>query len=817
MFFKKSFFLVLVALLSLTLILAPGCAKKKSGDDDDDDDESDDDTEDDVESGVGSYSVHLNMVPVTLGSHAGAASQTLFDESAKSFSGSAILASDLINALDPFSEDADGFSYEFITADEGKKTGEISYADLSKLAFYEDADTQSLCLGWTENGHAADSFCGMKEGLIITHPKQGAFEIKSLAWMNERSGDQPAHLGQTIAVKAVVSVGADTIVSGDYLKTYLLQDGYGLKIFAEAGATQENQGYEGSLTTGIDTFIGDEVFVLGRITVHDDMIEFVPKSGYHVAVLSTNNPIEDPKLLTTDELIENNMRYAAALVRINDVKIVDVDADDPATDWPEYGTKSKDIFIRQMSGGAKVNCLVYENTGLPGSDKPADGFDIIGVTEIDGDSANIFPRRVEDLNPAEESLEGQVRVTVVGEDLSALVDLSELKTGLQPLGADDALIPVVSFAEVAHAAGLTRNPKLLDFKPVAYDDRQPFETVIFNDLKSGVLYQGVPDDQEQPNPMVNSHFWPQMGLSDIFYLRGIDRIHAYRAVEPPTEGEAEYGEGITLLINGKSYAVKFSSMPQTEYNGKAAVRADQAISDLILNLYTMNGSFSADEIKALYDYRFAGKDDSDEATVAFEDLEGGYLILDADPYIIFPELGDNWRVDYFHVVDMMRYIQVDFGDGEIAEKIYLRNCATSPEDVGEGVIEDVVFYDTVLRATGSDPSENMYLYDLWVVAIDGFISKWDYGHGHFDSLYIRPYENRGFTADPGVGAYGGRASSKAVYEIRLIDVPQEAPSIPVEIEGQTVWSSDANTCEGCHVKSEELHIPINCAACHTIP
>ncbi len=813
--FQKSLFFILIAMMALTLVLSFGCAKKKSGDGDDDDDDTAGD--DDIQSGVGSYSVHLNMVSVTLGSFTEPSPQSFFDADGQNQSGAAIVAKELIDSIEAFAEDADGFRYKFISKMEDSVMGPVGYADLSGLVFFEDIDSESLCVGWIESGHDDDAFCDMEDGWIITEPVDGAFDVKSLEWINRRTGDQPDHLGETVAVQAVAGVGANTIVSGDYLKTYLTQNGYGLKVFAEAGATQQNQGYDGSLIAEIETFIGDEVFVLGRVTVHDGMIEFVPKSAYHIAVLSTNNAVDEPAHLTTDELIDAKYRYAGALVRLNNLKIVDVDSDDPTTDWPEYGTKSKDITVRQTDGGPKINFPVYENTGLPGSEKPADGFDAVGAAEVDGDLVMVFPRRVEDINPSDLALSGQVRVTVIGEDLSALVDLSELATGLQPLGDDDALAPVVSLAEVAHAAGLTRNPKLMEFKPVAYDDRQPFETATFNDMKSGVLYQGIPENEDEPDPMVNSYFWPQIGLSDIFYLRGINRIHAYRAVDPPTEGEAEYGEGITLIINGKSFAVKFSSMSQTEYQGKAAVRADQVISDQIISLYTMSGSFSTDQIKALYDYHFIGHNDSDETMIAFDDLADGYLILDSDPYMIFPELVDAQRVDKVHVVDMMRFIQVDFGDGNDPEKVYLRDCETFPQDVGDGEIEDVVFYDTVLTSTGFDTSEGTYLYDFWLVAIDEFISKWDYGHGHFDSLYIRPYENRGFTADEGVGAYGGRASTKGVYEIRLVDVPQEAPSIAVELDGQTVWGSDANSCEGCHFKSDAVQIPINCGDCHTLP
>lgn len=803
-------------LLSALVFTQAGCAEKTTGDGDKDDESDDDDDDDETPtSGVGSYSVHLNMVPVTLGSVAEPTARTVFAQGEPS-ERPTILLSEFLEGIEEFAEDAAGFRYEFIDALETSSGGPVDHERADKFAFYEDNSENTLCFGSTESGDEP-GFCGLDNGWIVTHPLDGAFDLRSLAWVNERDAGQPAHLGETIAFRATVHTGARTIVSGaDYLKTYVQEDGWGAKIFADAGATVTDQGYDGSLTTGIDTMIGDEVFVLARVTVHGDMIELVPKSGYHVAVLSTGNAVEPPHEIGVADLIADPYRYAGALVRLDDVEIVDIDPEDPATGWPDFGSKSKDIRIRQVEGGAKIGMPVYENTGLPGSDAPAAGFDLIGAAEVDGAAVLVFPRRVEDINPTDERLAGTVRVSVSGEDKFALVDLAQLPAGLQPLGDGGAMVPVVSLAQTAQAAGLLRNPKILEYKPIAYDDRQPFETVTFDFLKSGVFLQGVPEDAEQPDPMVNSYFWDQMGLSEIFYLNGVDQIVGFRIADPVEEGEAVYGEGITVLINDHSYAVPFSSLTVTDYDGHDAIRASVLVPDSVIDMFSMNGSFSTDEIKMLYDYRFVSTDGDQDHVVRLDDLDGGFLILGADPYIVFPDLPGEPRVDKVHVLDMMRFVQVNTGEGE-PTVVYFRDCDTEDADVGEGVIESVVYFRTVLEEAGIDTSVDRHLFDYWLVASDAFVSKWTYGHGHFESLYFRPLENKGFTSDPGVGAYGGRASSKAVYEILQVDVPQESPSLPVVIDGDTFWGTDADTCEGCHWKSDEVQIPINCADCHTVP
>lgn len=806
-----------IALLCLTLVVAVGCAPKSTGDDDDD-------TNDDQppESGVGSYEIHLNLVTTLIGQTVAPTPIEVYTAAGETALLETIPVADYLAAIEPFAADAAKFDYLFIAADEQATVGPVSLTDLDNAAFYEDAENATLCLGWTTDG--ADALCGLEGGWIVTQPVAGAFDEMALTELNAYSGDQPAHLGETVAIRAVAHTGTNTVVSGTYVKTYLQQGGYGVKVFADAGATEESQGYDGLLTVEIETFIGDEVFVLGRVTVHGEMIELVPVSAYHLAVLSTGNAVEAPLSATIDQLNDNRTRYAGALVRVDNLDIVDVNPDDPTTDWPAYGAKSKEISIQHLGGGRKMRLPVYENTGLPGSDKPAAGFDVVGAFEIDGSSNLLFPRRVEDINPSDLRLGGSVKVQITGEDESIVVDLDDLPTGLQPLGDAGALVPVVSLAEVVRVANLTRNPRVMSFKPVAYDDRQPFEAVVWEELKSGVLYQDTPQNADQPDPMVSSYFWPELGLSDIYFLRGITKIACFRAVTPPEEGEADYGDGVTLLINGYSFVVSFAGIARTEYNGAEAITVANLLNDQVIELFAMGGSFTTDQIKFLYDYRLVDQSDANEIVVRYGDLAGGYLLLD-DMRVVFPALGAAYTLPELLTIDMMRYIQVDLADGGDPVVVYLRDCDTAAVEVETGETADVVYYDTVAVEAGIDAAGfDKYLYDFWLVAADDFISNWSYGHGHFDALYIQPYENRGFTTDFGehsVGAYGGRASTKAVYEIRLVEVALEAPSIPVVsmIDGTSVvWGTDANTCEGCHWKSDELHLEeINCYSCHGQP
>jgi len=803
---------ILFLLVLACAALALSCAPKESGDDDDDDDSTGGD--------LTSYIVYINMVPVSF-QEIPTAELAVIDESGDPITVNGAVVAEVIGDLEEFAGDAAKFTYDFVNASDEILSDSVgvenlpTFEELQDAVFYECTGGGDLCIGWTQEKEGYH-FSGMDGGSLVTMPIDGAFEFVELSAINERDGDQPSLLGETVCARAVVTVGTQVIVDGSYVKTFIQEGDFGVKIFADVGANREDDGYDGSLMSEISTFEGDELFIKGRVTVHNNMIEFVPVSGYHVARLSINNQVPEPRAATLAELVDSPYDYAGSLVRVDDLEIVDVDPDNAQSDWPDYGYKSKEITIRHTGGGVKANLRIYERTGIPGSNKPDPCFDLIGASFVDGSQVGLFARKIEDVNPTDQTLQGMVRVFIFGEDREEPVNLAHLPACLYDTGATDQAGPVVSLASVIRAAGVTRNPKGLEFKPVAYDGRKPFETVSFDEMKCGLLYQDSPSSEEQPDPMVSTHFWEGMELSDIYFLRGISWVESIREIEPPREGDAEHGQGVTLMVNGKKYAINFNTLPKTEYDGTEAIAISEFVPDSVIQFFTMDGSFNTEQIKVLYDYRLVSWDESEEATVTWDDMQNGYLVMEDPPYTVFPDLGSETSIDDLYVVDMMRFMDVD--DGVVDPvRVYLRDCDTQSVDVGDGVMEDVVFFGTVLENGGVDLSDRLYDYDLWLTASDEFTSFWTYGHNHVEDMFFRPYANRGFTVDPDMAAYGGRVSTKAVQEISLHEVPQEAPSVPVDIDGDVLWGSDANACEGCHFKHEEIQIPIDCYSCHMAP
>jgi hypothetical protein len=516
----------------LVLVMVIGCVPKGTGDDDDDEDDDDDDEA--PESGVGSYTVSLNMVPTPIGKGTEISVRTLFGPDGKSVEAESILLSDWIEGLEPFAPDAEKFTYEFVnrieqSTGETGKTSLPGFGDLSDTAFYEN--DEGLCIGRLSEGASSFSICEMEDGSVVTHPIDSEFDYKSISWINERTGEQIDHLGQTVALKSTVTVGTGVITAGSYLKTFVQTGGHGAKVFGDMSATEDEFGYDGSLLSEIYTFEGDEIFIEVQITSHDGMIELVPVSGFHLAVLSLGNPVDDPEPLSVADLEADPGRWAGALVSLSDLEMVDVDPGDPTTDWPVYGEKSKDIRVRETGGGTKIGLPVYEGTGIPGSIAPEEPFDVAGVVHFEGGSLSVYPRKIEDINPTDQSLEGYVQVSVIGEEKTSAVNLSTLPAGLQVLELGGDPVSVVSIASVVRAVAITRNPKKFIYKHVAFDGLEAESVVSFDEMKAGVLFQDAQETVDEPDPMVTSHFWKGMNLSETYFLRGVTEVRASRNIE----------------------------------------------------------------------------------------------------------------------------------------------------------------------------------------------------------------------------------------------------------------------------------------------
>jgi hypothetical protein len=369
--------------------------------------------------------------------------------------------------------------------------------------------------------------------------------------------------------------------------------------------------------------------------------------------------------------------------------------------------------------------------------------------------------------------------------------------------------PVVTLASFI-VPEVVKDPKNWTYK-IAAPDRQPFKTLDFNEMKSGLVYE---DDYEDEN-VLNSHFYDGMELSDIYFLNNLVEIILYPIGEAPEEGEATHGEGITLIINETSYPVNFEDLPNPELTERPLA---DFVPENIIDFYTMSGSFLYDEIRVLYDYRlipYEGGDECFPVTWDEIDTETDAPMVDLSSGLpVLTGITGCGDIEDLFTIEMVRKVIVEKEEEEYT--FYWEDLGTVEVDG-----EDVVFFETLLdepdlELTDQDKVENDY--NLW--ASDDFGTYFPYGHDHLEGMYFNPLTNEGFVSNEDMRDYGGRYSTKAILRIELRPIQQEPPSIFVDDALGTGWLSDpesGDTCNGCHVRRGVVVKPVSCTDCHTMP
>jgi hypothetical protein len=270
---------------------------------------------------------------------------------------------------------------------------------------------------------------------------------------------------------------------------------------------------------GIEIYPGDQVRIRGEIGSHDGMIEFYPLSGDSISIRGSGRALPAPHAFSgVDAVYATDYQYVGDLVRINGVRI----QGDASEVWPEYGQKGKGI---ELKGAGDANTLyvdLYPGSGIPGSNYPEGDFDIVGVLHREVDeggspSYKLYPRALYDIDPADGiPLAGHELLLYKqgGRDRAVSVsvdDLPQCNYDRDP-EEDPGAEPVVTLASFI-VPGVVSDPKNWTYKIVARDGRSPFQTLEFNQMKSGLAY-------EEDN-VLKSYFYEGMDLSEIFYLNDV--------------------------------------------------------------------------------------------------------------------------------------------------------------------------------------------------------------------------------------------------------------------------------------------------------
>jgi hypothetical protein len=655
-------------------------------------------------------------------------------------------------------------------------------------------------------------------------PPPAPVEIADISYLKEMDGDIPAHEGETIYIEGVATMGTGVMVSGDYLKFHI-QDGTGgayvwADIQPQAAVAALQAG--GSSFEGIEIYEGDLVRIRGEISSYEGMTEFHPLSGGSISVRGSGGAQPEPHVFSSvDEIYETDYEYVGDLVRVNGVEI----QGDASEVWPKYREVSKEkIELKTEEDANSLYMDLYPGSGTPGSNYPQGTFDIVGVLHRGETSYTIYPRALYDINPeAGAPLTGHaILVYKDGQDKEEegiRVSVDDLPQCTYDTGreGDPGPEPIVTLASFI-VSDVVTDPKNWEYQIVARDEQKPFGTLDFNQMKSGLLYE----DEYEEQDVLNSHFYDEMELSQIFFLNDIAEIVIYPIGGGPQPGEATHGEGINLIINDTTYPVNFADLPNPD-PAKGETETQRLLSrfapDNIMSVYDMNRNFSYDQIRVLYDYRLIPYEEGDECfPVTWDEIDAETDAPMVDLSSGLPALTGITGcddIDDLFTIEMVRKVIVKKDEGE-EYTFYWQDLATVEVDG-----EEVVFFETLLdepelELTGQDKVENDYY--LW--ASDDFGTYFPYGHHHLVDMYFNPLTNEGFVSDEDMRDYGGRYSTKSILRVELRPIPQEAPSIFVDDALGTGWLSDPEsqeTCNGCHFKKGAVQLPVTCTDCHTMP
>jgi len=826
---RSPMFLAAVVLVALVALLNQGCSEKKEFN-----------PEPVPQAIVIPLSVSLNRVPVDLSQFPTRIFQVRNpDGSDRQIRG--VRISDWLDGIPGLELDLPNFLFNLVDKNEaglltclGGDQGLLPDSEDLSHAYFCDGSEEGngLQILWDDARAACFFASNMEGGAIVSIPTPGLVaQAKDLSYVTEmtpglrdpgKAGVQaaplPAHLGETVYVEGVATIGSDVMVSGRYLKFHIQDDTAGIYVFADTLATVATAGYDGASFAEIDIYEGDLVFLHGTIGEHNGMVEFYPVSGYELAVPAAGRPVPAPHVFASvDEVYGSGYRQVGELVRVNAVAL---QGDQALNPWPEVLGTYKDL---ELQGGADQETLymdIYKGSGIPGSTPPPQaGFDIVGVLHREVDALDqaaytLYPRGLYDLSPLDApQLPGQsVSVYVFGQAEAdwVTVDLDTVPQCLYDTGRQGGpgAEPVVSLASLVTSL-VTADPKRWEYKIKARDGRQPFEPLDFESLKRGALYQS--------DGKMNSHFYPTIDLSEIYYLNDVAQLILFPVGAAPQPGDAEHGKGINLEIDGTNYPVNFKDLPAP---GLAERPLSDFVPDKILDIYTMGGSFTPEQIRQLYDYRlvpFGAQSGCFPVTWdQIAPLEGDRPVVNLTGGVpVVTGLADCGTITDLFTIEMVRKLEVN------GRLLYWQDLPTTIVDLGGGQTEAVVFLRDVLTAAGLSEAERL-LYDYFVWAIDDFGTYFPYGHGHLKDMYFNPLTNRGFVRgdySDEMPAYGGRYSTKAIarIDVRPIDPAGELPVLCAVHGGEEGYLHDPNqsaTCNGCHLKKGSLLIPVSCADCH---
>ncbi len=185
-------------------------------------------------------------------------------------------------------------------------------------------------------------------------------------------------IGSTATIRAIVT---SPNYGTDYTSYYIQDATAGINLYASGS----------NISPPLYLSLGDSIEVTGVTATYANFMEIVITSETNYTLISTNNTLPEPQLVTISQLLADPESYEHELIRINGISIT---AYGQAGAWPTSG--SDNLTISDDGGSSTLVMRIDSDTEIIGNPEPVAPFDLLGIAGQYNDDYQILPRYYSD-------------------------------------------------------------------------------------------------------------------------------------------------------------------------------------------------------------------------------------------------------------------------------------------------------------------------------------------------------------------------------------------------------------------------------------
>ena len=165
-------------------------------------------------------------------------------------------------------------------------------------------------------------------------------------------------IGSTATVRGIVT---SPNYGGSFTSYYIQDATAGINLYASGS----------NISTPPTLNLGDSIEVTGEIATWASFLEIEITSESDYTLISSNNDLPEPQLLTISQFLTDPESYEHEFIRINGVSITN-------GSWPS-ANNSANLTISDDGGSSTLTMRIDSDTEIDGSTQPSAPFDLLGI------------------------------------------------------------------------------------------------------------------------------------------------------------------------------------------------------------------------------------------------------------------------------------------------------------------------------------------------------------------------------------------------------------------------------------------------------